>query len=701
MTFLEWCIENARPDMLGEWYGKTSPSEYSYGSTKKVKWRCQFGHIWEESLNKRTANGGSKCPYCANRKVWKGFNDLASQRPELLIEWDYSLNTVNPDEIYVGSSKKVGWICSKGHRWDAAIKDRTKKKSTGCPICSNNRTSTGYNDLKTVYPDLEKEYSEKNEVPSDMIYCKSTKSALWICSRGHEYKARVVDRVSGNGCPYCAGKKLLFGFNDLASQFPEVAKEWDYDKNKGKPEEMLQGSTKRVWWKCHKNHSWSQIVYVRTKQGTGCPYCAGELAIPGENDIQTLAPWLVDEWDFALNGELVPTNVMVHSGKKIHWICPLGHKYIASPNERMTGRGCTQCDKENHTSFPEQAIFFYFSQLFKDAENRCIIDGYEFDIYIPDIKMAIEYDGIYFHRGDAAKERERRKNAYCKAHGITLYRVKEVEQDTKSKQNIFYRHLPDNGMNLDRIITELLKIAIENSGNSSRTYKVDTTADRFSIRSRYIVALKERSIERLYPELAKEWDYSKNGGISPSSVTVGSHEKVWWVCPKGHSYEAAVHKRTNEGTGCPYCANKKVLAGFNDLKTVRPELAKEWDVMKNEGISPSQVTQYSNKKVWWICPKKHSYLAQISKRSTGRSCPYCSNKKVLKGYNDLLTTNPAQALDWDYEANTIKPDEITKGYTKKVHWVCHKCGHKWYESPYMTVYRMRGCPECRKKVDTD
>lgn len=694
MTFLEWCEKNQKEYMAEEWFDKLSPNEISYGATINVRWRCKFGHIWEESPNKRTSKGGKQCPYCAHRRVWKGFNDLESQKPNLISEWDFDRNRERPDEIYVNSTKKVNWICEKGHRWKAVIKDRTKENGTGCPICSNTVVLTGYNDLKKVFPLLGKQYSDKNLIEVDRIYCKSTKSVWWICEKGHEYRARIVDRVSGNGCPYCAGKKIYKGYNDLASQYPNVANEWDYEKNDTRPEEILVGSTKRVWWKCKQGHSWNQVVYVRTKQGTGCPYCAGELVVSGVNDLKTKAPWLAMEWDYNKNDNLLPENIMPHSGKKVHWICPLGHKFVASPNDRSAGRGCPICAKELHTSFPEQAIFYYFKKVSKNVKNRYIIGGFEMDIFLPEVKMAIEYDGMFYHRGKVARERENRKNEYCEKNGIKLYRVKEVNGFKANNDNVFYRCLPDNGEELDLIIIELIKIFMS-ATKLDKSINVNSNRDHIHIWSQYILSYKENSLESRYPQIARDWDYEKNGGILPSNVTAGSHKRLFWKCNNGHSYEATIEHRVL-GTGCPYCANKKVLAGFNDLSTLRPDISAEWDYDKNGDMLPSQYTQYSGKKAWWLCSKGHSYLAEIRKRSNGRGCPYCSNKKVLKGYNDILTTNKEQALDWDYEANDCMPDELTKGHTKKVHWICHRCGYKWFQSPYMVIYRGFGCPNCSK-----
>lgn len=97
-------------------------------------------------------------------------------------------------------------------------------------------------------------------------------------------------------------------------------------------------------------------------------------------------------------------------------------------------------------------------------------------------------------------------------------------------------------------------------------------------------------------QLLDEWDYDKNDAISPNGIAPFSNKKVWWKCEKGHEYQAMVNARTGRGNGCPYCSGHRVLAGFNDLETLRSNLMKEWNYNKNTDILPSQVTIGSEKK---------------------------------------------------------------------------------------------------------
>lgn len=87
------------------------------------------------------------------------------------------------------------------------------------------------------------------------------------------------------------------------------------------------------------------------------------------------------------------------------------------------------------------------------------------------------------------------------------------------------------------------------------------------------------------PEVAKQWHPTKNGDLTPADVSAGSKRKAWWICDKGHEWEAVISSRAR-GNGCPYCANKKVLEGYNDLGTTNPELLSEWCYDLNTESAP-------------------------------------------------------------------------------------------------------------------
>ena len=198
----------------------------------------------------------------------------------------------------------------------------------------------------------------------------------------------------------------------------------------------------------------------------------------------------------------------------------------------------------------------------------------------------------------------------------------------------------------------------------------------------------------LEPLLVKQW--SKKNKIKPTEVSIGSHKKVIWRCEKGHEWEAAVKSRTINKTGCPYCSHNKVLAGFNDLVTLLPDIAAEWSD-RNYPLLPTQVTVFANRKAWWKCKDcGREWNTLISTRSGGSKCPYCSGYIFLKGFNDLQTTHPEIASEWSEKNLLLKPDEVNAKSRKNVWWRCGKCGNEWKS---VINARVKGtvCPVCAER----
>ena len=202
-------------------------------------------------------------------------------------------------------------------------------------------------------------------------------------------------------------------------------------------------------------------------------------------------------------------------------------------------------------------------------------------------------------------------------------------------------------------------------------------------------------LSTLNPELVKEWHPTKNGELKPTDVTYGSGEKVWWLCNEGHEYQASVYAR-NKGSKCPYCAGQKVLKGFNDLASQKPELAKEWHPTKNEDLTPDKVPCQYNKNVWWLGKCGHEWFAKVSNRFNGAGCPYCSGRYPIKGVNDLATTNPELASEWHPTKNgNLTPSDVKEHSNKKVWWMCNQ-GHEWEAMINSRI--KRGCPYCGGKA---
>ena len=127
----------------------------------------------------------------------------------------------------------------------------------------------GFNDLATVQPEIAKEWSPKNNPwTPDQAPAGANRMAWWRCEKGHEWQTLISTRVTGSKCPYCSGVKLLTGFNDLKTRFPELAAEWSPKNLPLCPEQINEKSRLNVWWKCKTcGYEWQSIVSIqfRTK----------------------------------------------------------------------------------------------------------------------------------------------------------------------------------------------------------------------------------------------------------------------------------------------------------------------------------------------------------------------------------------------------------------------------------------------------
>ncbi len=315
------------PELAKEADGWDPTILYS-SSSQKVGWKCSLGHVWTTKLNYRVSRN-SKCPYCLNQKVWVGFNDFATTHPHMLNELVSSdgtdfvagsttkiykwkcphghiydarpqyriirkqgcpvcagkivvagandLGTTHPQiaqeahnfdprTVTPGSNVKVEWKCSLGHIFNATPHQRTTR-SSGCSVCSGDQINVGVNDFETTDPRLALEafgWDPKSVTRS------SNKKREWKCKLGHIWTASLNSRTNmQSGCPVCDNRKVLSGFNDLLTLFPEIASQadgWD-------PSQVLAGTHKKFGWICAEGHTWTSVVKDRTLRGDGCPSC--------------------------------------------------------------------------------------------------------------------------------------------------------------------------------------------------------------------------------------------------------------------------------------------------------------------------------------------------------------------------------------------------------------------------------------------
>ncbi|MCB9772233.1 MAG: hypothetical protein H6754_06745 [Candidatus Omnitrophica bacterium] len=625
------CLNALEPEIAKEWHPtlnvNLTPKDVTIGSGRKVWWKCIEGHEWLASVHYRAIRNMG-CPFCAS---------LLWVNPKVANQWHLIKNgKLTPADVKPGSNKKVWWICAKGHEWESTVSARNVGR--GCPYCAGKKVNEG-NCLRTTSPELANQWHplKNGKKTPDNVTSGSAKKIWWLCKKGHEWEAQVYDRNKGKGCPYCCGQKTSIE-NSLAYLKPEIAKEWNQGKNGNlKPENFSLSSNKKVWWICKKGHEWIAKVYHRSTKGSGCPYCSGRKAT-AETCLAILNPRLAKEWHPTKNGNLTPRDVKLGTHRKVWWICKKGHEWQTAPYIRSDGSNCPHCN--SMCSKLELQIFSEIKFMFGDAKLKIKIEGNEVDIYIPSLNFGIEVDGIYWHKRKYAQDKQ--KTHFLQDKGIKLIRLREKGLEIITENDIVHSARPSIFHLVEKIYTFLLdKMKLDS--DKSLQIKEYIQKGKIANHSEFIKLwdmlpgpIFENSLFIKNPELAKEWHPTKNGKLESSDVWPSSNKRVWWICKRGHEWEASVNHRST-GTGCPYCSgNRPTLETC--LANLNPRLAKEWNYAKNQNLNPSDVTLGSNKKVWWVCTRGHEWQAVVSKRSIGRGCPYCSGRRKIG-------TNPAHYFE--------------------------------------------------------
>ncbi len=617
---------------------------------------------------------GNKICIMTRRKLSSEYN-LQVVNPLLAKEWHPTKNgNLTPRAVTPRSQKNVWWKCEKGHEYTRSVGN----KSNGdiCPYCKGKRAAKD-NCLATLNPKLAKEWhpAKNGKLTAEDVTLWSNKKVWWKCKKGHEWQAVVSSRSSGHGCPYCAGQRVTKE-TSLAAKNPPLAKEWHPTKNGSLASDgVMFGSNKKVWWKCKKGHQWQASVKSRS-HGKGCPYCSGQ-RIHEDNCLATLNPKMAKEWHPTKNGKLTPADVTLGTGKKVWWQCKKGHEWEATLNSRSRGTGCPYCNSQ--TSVMELRIYTELKYIFDNTRFREKIDKVECDIYIPLLKVGVEYDGEYWHR--KRHEKDLAKNTFLEKKGIKLIRVRELGLEKTRDNDIIYEPRKKKEKQLvDRLIKKIEELSIlsavthERVGQYLKRTKLANNKEFLDLLDMLPSPFPGTALADRIPQLTKEWHPSKNGKLTPKDVGPGSKKIVWWQCEKGHEWKATPGHRFN-GTACPYCRGKRACKD-NCLATLKPELASEWHPSKNGSLTPGYVTLGSTKKVWWLCKKGHEWEVSVGSRINGQGCPYCSGKRACKD-NCLATLKPELASEWHPSKNgSLTPEDVTLGSGKKVWWRCRK-GHEW------------------------
>ena len=462
-------LATTNPDLSKEWHptknGVLKPINVLQYSHKKVWWKCDKGddHEWLASVSDRS--NGNGCAVCHNRKVVKS-NSLATTNPDLAKQWHPTKNgKLTPFNFVAGSGKKVWWKCDKGdeHEWIATISNRNNGRK--CPICSGNKVIKSIS-LATTHPELVKEWHPvKNNGLLHTNFTKgSGKKVWWKCAKGddHEWEEKIVNRTKNkHGCTICSGRKVVIS-NCINNTHPEISKEWHPTKNgKLTPFHFTAGSNKSIWWKCGKgiDHEWKTSCNDRTR-GRGCPVCASKKVVKS-NCLATTYPDLAKQWHPTKNNNLSPQEVLAKSNKKIWWTCHVNthHVWRSLISSRTRGLGCPYCtltpQSKEELIITHELITIFKGINPKGFKTRVKGKLRSIDIYIPDLKLGIEFDGSYWHKDKRALDKL--KTEELEAEGFNIIRVRQKPLKRIFKDDVMADKKYDGKKITNDILTQIMK----------------------------------------------------------------------------------------------------------------------------------------------------------------------------------------------------------------------------------------------------
>lgn len=441
-------LTTTHPHLAAQLVDPTLGRSLTAGSGRKVSWRCDHGHVWTAAVYSRAK--GTGCPYCAGKAVLPGFNDLATTHPKLaarLVDIDEA-RTVN-----IGTHRKLRWRCLSDprHVWEA--KPSNLLLGRDCAVCSGRRVQPGVNDLASTHPDLARQLVDPED--GARLTAGSSKSPLWQCDTvpEHRWRTSVAARVRGHGCPICSGHRVVPSLNDLATTHPELARELADPEDAHR---ISAGSVRRVSWRCpaDERHVWSASASNRIA-GSGCPFCANQAVLPGVNDLATTHPELARE----LVDPAEATRVTAGSKRVLLWRCRTNpdHTWSSACYHRSgpVPTGCPHCFGPA-PSQAERRLADAVTTLVGDAvvlrSHRGLFDSnHEVDIFLPEHRLAIEFNGLYWHSLEAGRTVVCHRDKLLAAQRAGVRLVQVWEDDWRDRPEAVLRMLAHRLHATDRL----------------------------------------------------------------------------------------------------------------------------------------------------------------------------------------------------------------------------------------------------------
>lgn len=701
---------STRQDLVDQWHptkNEREPAEFTTGSSYKAWWKCVEGpdHEWRATIADRVKGRG--CPFCAGRKA-SVTNSLERLHPEVAAGWD-ARNHKSPAVTVATSDDFAWWRCTAGpdHAWRSRVSTRTRM-GAGCPYCGGQRVSVT-NSLATLHPELASEWHPtKNDTSPSEVLAQSKLRAWWKCPEGpdHEWDQQVRVRVRGNRCPFCAGYRPSVTNNLL--RFPEVAEQWDSERNNTAPEHVVASSREKYWWICPEgpDHRWQATSYHRTERGQGCPFCAGH-RVSITNALASTDPAIASEWDEELN-EASPHDVTRGSKLRVWWTCSSNpeHHWLARVADRARGKGCPHCSGAKtgrKRVAPGESLADRFPELLQEWHaSKNLLDPADL---LPGSNEGVwwqcangpdhEWEATPYHRTTrrqgcpfCAGHRPSVTNSLAQHPGLTAQwssRNDAAPQNVVATATDVYWWTCPEGPDHEWRASPANRVRGGHGCPFCAGLRASVTNSVASVR----------------PDLAQQWHVTRNGALSPEMVTAGSQLPVWWQCSEHASHEwcVAPGDRIHYETGCPFCSSRRVCE-TNSLLALYPALARQWHPTLNEA-DPDQVVAGSKEKAWWKCPEgpDHEWEAVVRNRAQGQACPFCAGQRA--SVTNSVARHAHLLAEWHTTLNDRAAADVVAGSKERYWWRCsNDPGHQWQATPQDRTYAQSGCPYCNLKAES-
>lgn len=398
-------LKDSHPEIAAEVVDQSLLPTLATGADRKIEFRCPEGHIYEARPYNRTntKTGGTGCPICNGKQILVGFNDLATTQPAVAAMCTNPEDTLTHTQF---SNKKISFTCPQGHTWTAPVarivEQSLNSPHLGCPYCSGRKSVRGKNDLATTHPELAKQLVDQSLAHT--LKAGSNKQVEWQCEHGHVWVANPYNRITyDNNCPYCSNHRVQPGVTDLATTHPDIAQEL---ADQSLATQYTAGSEATVEWRCNNgfDHTYKTTIHNRVQDKSHCSICNGKTVLPGFNDMATTNPDMAAR----LLNQDDAQRFTQSSGKAVMWRCSQDptHTWENSPwkeGSNLLGL-CPDCrPPSNSVSLMEQDIARVIGTLVGEehvtTSRRDLLgrSHYELDIVIEHLKLAFEFNGLYWH----------------------------------------------------------------------------------------------------------------------------------------------------------------------------------------------------------------------------------------------------------------------------------------------------------------